>query len=68
MKIYVHNQGVIMAGKAWEIKAKLKQAQKSYHLVEDWVHAVQNHPSAKRIASATAEKNSGSSSYLRPIV
>lgn len=71
MKIYVHGKGVILAGKAWEIKAKLKQARQSFELVEDWVDTVHRQPdvnSPTRIASATAQKNNGSSSYLRPIV
>ena len=71
MKIYVHEKGIVMAGKAWEIKAKLNQARKSFDLVEEWVDSVHHQPAVKsptRIASATAQKNTGSSSYLRPIV
>ncbi|WP_227935071.1 Z-ring formation inhibitor MciZ [Alkalihalobacillus deserti] len=71
MKIYVHDQGIILAGKAWEVKAKLKQAKKSFDLVEDWVESVHRQTEVKsptRIASATAQKNNGSSPYLRPIV
>ncbi|WP_081734248.1 Z-ring formation inhibitor MciZ [Halalkalibacter akibai] len=71
MKIYVHNQGITLAGKAWEIKAKLKQARASFDLVEDWVNSVHTEsvkPIPTRTASATAQKNNGSSSNLRPIV
>lgn len=37
MKIYVHNQGIILAGKAWEVRQKLKEYGKSYQLVSEWV-------------------------------
>jgi hypothetical protein len=39
MKIYVHKNGFVMAGKAWEIREKLKQYQKKFQLVEDWLKA-----------------------------
>ncbi|WP_332633890.1 Z-ring formation inhibitor MciZ [Halalkalibacter flavus] len=69
MKVYVHKKGVIMAGKAWEIQAKLKQMQKSFDTLEQWVdviHSTDCRPTLS--ASATAQKKTGSSSYLRPIV
>jgi hypothetical protein len=37
MKIYVHDKGIIMAGKAWEIRQKLLQYRRQYELVKDWV-------------------------------
>ncbi|WP_315613809.1 Z-ring formation inhibitor MciZ [Alkalihalobacillus sp. MEB130] len=69
MKVYVHNQGIILTGKAWEIRAKLKQMQHSFDTLEQWVQAVHpctSHPTLT--ASATAEKKIGSSSNVRPIV
>jgi hypothetical protein len=43
MKIYIHGQGIILAGKAWEIKRTLKEYGKQHKLVKDWVETV-NHP------------------------
>ena len=37
MKIYVHDKGVILSGKAWEIREKLKEYGKHYQFVSDWV-------------------------------
>ena len=38
MKIYVHDKGVILSGKAWEIRQKLKEYGKShFQFVSDWV-------------------------------
>ena len=37
MKIYVHDNGVILSGKTWEIQQKLKEYAKDYQLVSDWV-------------------------------
>jgi hypothetical protein len=41
MKIVVHEKGVILSGKAWEIKQKLKEYGKNYCFVKDWVENVQ---------------------------
>jgi hypothetical protein len=40
MKIYVHGQGITLAGKAWEIKAILKQYGKKHELLKDWIETV----------------------------
>lgn len=40
MKVYVHGQGVTIAGKAWEIKAILKEYGKQHVLVKDWLKTV----------------------------
>jgi hypothetical protein len=40
MKIYVHDQGITLAGKAWEIKQKLKEYEKQHKLVKDWINSV----------------------------
>ncbi|KAB2338395.1 Z-ring formation inhibitor MciZ [Cytobacillus depressus] len=37
MKIYVHEKGVVLVGKAWEIREKLKEYDKDFRLVKDWV-------------------------------
>lgn len=37
MKVYVHNKGVILVGKAWEIKQKLIEYQRHFEMVKDWV-------------------------------
>ena len=39
MKIYVHEKGVTLVGKAWEIRAKLKEYSKDYYLLKDWVYS-----------------------------
>ncbi|PLT34799.1 Z-ring formation inhibitor MciZ [Bacillus sp. V5-8f] len=52
MKVYVFDNGIIMAGKAWEIKQKLKQFETKYTYVNDWVRDVNGHtllPILKRI-------------------
>ncbi|MGG5253717.1 Z-ring formation inhibitor MciZ [Neobacillus sp. SM06] len=36
VKIYVHAQGVVLAGKAWEVGEKLKEYQKLYSTVAEW--------------------------------
>ncbi len=40
MKIYVHVQGITLAGKAWEIRRKLKEYGNKHELVKDWIDAV----------------------------
>ncbi|MCS0672327.1 Z-ring formation inhibitor MciZ [Cytobacillus firmus] len=42
MKVYVHNRGIIMTGKAWEVREKLKQYSRQYVLVKDWVESQNN--------------------------
>ena len=37
MKIYVHEKGVMLSGKAWEIVQKLKQYERDFRLVSDWI-------------------------------
>ncbi|WP_100407061.1 Z-ring formation inhibitor MciZ [Bacillus solitudinis] len=66
MKIYVREDGLILAGKAWEVRAKLKEAMKRYTYVSEWSQAV--HRTHVRTASPTARKNAGSSLYSLPIV
>lgn len=40
MKVYVLNNRLVMHGKAWEIKQKLKEYSKEYILVKDWIETV----------------------------
>ena len=40
MKIYVHNNGITLAGKAWEIKRTLNEYSKEHKLVKDWISTV----------------------------
>lgn len=42
MKVIVHPKGVIIKGKAWEVKTKLKEYSKQYEYVEEWVKAAAN--------------------------
>ncbi len=37
MKIYVHDKGFVLVGKAWEIKQKLAEYRRRYELLQDWV-------------------------------
>lgn len=67
MNIHIHEDGILMVGKAWEIKARLKQQLKKQVYVSEWIQDV--YPSRqKETASDTASKNTGSSLYSRPIV
>jgi hypothetical protein len=40
MKIYVHEKGIILVGKGWEVLQKLKEYNKDYATVSDWVENV----------------------------
>ncbi|GAF66737.1 hypothetical protein BTS2_3640 [Bacillus sp. TS-2] len=62
MKIYVHEQGVQITGKAWEVLAKLKEANKHFATVKDWrdsVHSVR--PKLVNVDCTAAKKKLGSS-------
>lgn len=37
MKVYVHERGVILVGKAWEIKQKLLEYEQQFVTIKDWV-------------------------------
>ncbi|MEH7178621.1 Z-ring formation inhibitor MciZ [Neobacillus vireti] len=37
MKVYVHDKGIILVGKGWEIIQKLKEYNKNYSTVAEWV-------------------------------
>ncbi|MFD2445932.1 Z-ring formation inhibitor MciZ [Bacillus sp. CGMCC 1.16607] len=38
MKVYVHEKGVVLVGKAWEIKQKLIEYRHKFVTVKDWVN------------------------------
>lgn len=40
MKVVVHEKGIILVGKRWEILQKLKEYNKEYVLVSDWIQNV----------------------------
>jgi hypothetical protein len=40
MKVYVHDKGIILVGKGWEILQKLKEYNKDYLTVSEWVDKV----------------------------
>ncbi|MDQ0244326.1 hypothetical protein J2S09_001892 [Bacillus fengqiuensis] len=49
MKVYVVDNGIILVGKAWEIRAKLKEYGKKYESVSSWIEAqsIQSSPVKK---------------------
>ncbi|MFB6465923.1 Z-ring formation inhibitor MciZ [Cytobacillus sp. Hz8] len=40
MKVYVHDKGVILVGKAWEVKQKLRENLQYYTLLKDWTTSI----------------------------
>ncbi|WP_312476025.1 Z-ring formation inhibitor MciZ [Neobacillus sp.] len=40
MKIVVHENGILLVGKGWEILQKLKEYNKDYISVYDWIQNV----------------------------
>ena len=40
MKVWVSDNQIILSGKAWEVKAKLKEYGNHYLYVKDWIQAV----------------------------
>lgn len=39
MKIYRLPNRIVLSGKAWEIRAKLKEYGKTFQLVKDWIRS-----------------------------
>ncbi|MFA9456942.1 Z-ring formation inhibitor MciZ [Halalkalibacter sp. APA_J-10(15)] len=66
LKVYIHNKGLTIAGKVWEVRAKLKQLQHSFETVEHYIDSCYD-SMPNRKASATAQKKWGSSAKVRPI-
>jgi hypothetical protein len=42
MKVYLHSKGFIMVGKGWEIVQKLKEYNKHYSSVSEWIQSVKD--------------------------
>ncbi|GAA0346809.1 hypothetical protein GCM10008967_41510 [Bacillus carboniphilus] len=40
MKCYVHEKGAIFVGKAWQVRQMIRQYQKQYKTLHEWVEAV----------------------------
>jgi hypothetical protein len=40
MKVYVHNKGITLVGKGWEVVQKLKEYNKYYSSVSDWLQNI----------------------------
>lgn len=40
MKVYVHERGIILVGKGWEVVQKLKEYNKEYLTVAEWIEKV----------------------------
>ncbi|RSD27325.1 Z-ring formation inhibitor MciZ [Mesobacillus subterraneus] len=40
MKIYVHEQGITLTGKSWEIRRLLRQYSKKHVFVKDWIETI----------------------------
>ncbi|PMC39499.1 Z-ring formation inhibitor MciZ [Bacillus sp. UMB0899] len=38
MKIYRLDKGIILVGKAWEIRTKLKEYSRMYETVNEWIN------------------------------
>lgn len=67
MNIVVRQTSIALSGKAWEIRAKLKQMGKQYDTVKEWCDSVHQH-TTRVTASATAKKKAVSSEKALPIV
>jgi hypothetical protein len=42
MKVIIRSNGFILCGKAWEVRAKLKEYSKQFQNVEEWIEASKN--------------------------
>ncbi|WP_163101073.1 Z-ring formation inhibitor MciZ [Peribacillus alkalitolerans] len=49
MKIYVHEKGITLSGKAWEIKHKLKEYSQQYQYVQQWIDGISQNNSCKKV-------------------
>ncbi|MCM3766486.1 Z-ring formation inhibitor MciZ [Neobacillus niacini] len=36
MKVYVHEKGIVLVGKGWEVLQKLKEYNRKFETVSDW--------------------------------
>jgi Mother cell inhibitor of FtsZ len=37
MKVYVHEKGIVLVGKGWEVLQKLKEYNQKFETVSDWM-------------------------------
>lgn len=54
MKVYKHDRGVILVGKAWQVRTKLKEYQQSYYYLSDWI---KDHPHTESSSSKKTKMN-----------
>jgi hypothetical protein len=54
MKVYVHNKGVVLVGKGWEISAKLREYAVHYPSVNEWMDSVIGNAQAPMSAPTSA--------------
>lgn len=47
MKIYRLDKGIILVGKAWEIRTKLKEYSRIYGTINEWINAEHKQPLKK---------------------
>ncbi|MBA9027278.1 MULTISPECIES: Z-ring formation inhibitor MciZ [Bacillaceae] len=40
MKVYILEKAIVLTGKSWEIKQKLKEFQVKYEFVSDWINDI----------------------------
>ncbi|WML47634.1 Z-ring formation inhibitor MciZ [Neobacillus sp. PS3-34] len=40
MKVYLHGKGFILVGKGWEVVQKLKEYNKQYSSVAEWIQSL----------------------------
>ncbi|TMW73687.1 Z-ring formation inhibitor MciZ [Alteribacter natronophilus] len=53
MHVYLKDNGFIVAGKVWQVKAYLKQLSKEHDSVEDWIRKGQPLPATRTKGSAS---------------
>ncbi|MGD6853498.1 Z-ring formation inhibitor MciZ [Bacillus infantis] len=49
MKIRVHSKGIILAGKAWEIREKLREYGRKHTLLKEWIDSAENAASPEKV-------------------
>jgi Mother cell inhibitor of FtsZ len=49
LKVHVHSKGVILAGKAWEIREKLREYTLKHTLIKEWIDSAETAASQKEV-------------------
>ncbi|MCK6204548.1 Z-ring formation inhibitor MciZ [Bacillus infantis] len=49
MKIRVHSKGVILAGKAWEIREKLREYTVKHTLIKEWIDSAESAATPEKV-------------------